>query len=609
MSDNERLRHLETLERPPCVVGTLAGLTYAMANFGGDDGTIYLAPANYPVNANYTIPSNVHLVAPKGSYFTVADGMILAFNGTFEAGLYRVFELVGTAQTTFAYGKGQIIYPQWWGATGDGVTDDTVALQATINSCPWRGVVVFAGNFVVTATLQVHAKQKVKFAGYHGVESAPNSSTVNYTGNDVLFNGYTVAGNRLAWVIENLTILGTGQTGTAVRTCHYRFTMRNCTVEGFEIGVRISGVTDPLVECRIDGSNFLHNTFPIVVDGDGATDGFLTGCVIAHGTTGFTCNTIGGWIVTDNHWYSLLNDMVISGAPTRVVIAQNIFDVDRGLGITGGVGIDFTITGSIQGGIIADNVFYTATADTTFIDFTVDHSNRVLVVGNQFFAAAGTLGTTGIAIGGAATLYGRAVANNFANLVTDISGAATTFEFLDISSVTVSTSATRLQFNRYGGTPALITTTNDMFRIAAANFPPLTIERTSNHVTNAPLSAQRFLTSTTQDMVDGFGTGFDFAIEDDAAVENRVAAIAATRDGADNSGRLELHTASGGVLAAKATIDVDGIMELLGTVGALLVHRLTTAQRNALAAVNGMIIYNTTTNRIEAYEAGAWVDL
>ncbi|MBT8448599.1 MAG: hypothetical protein KJO69_02860 [Gammaproteobacteria bacterium] len=33
----------------------------------------------------------------------------------------------------------------------------------------------------------------------------------------------------------------------------------------------------------------------------------------------------------------------------------------------------------------------------------------------------------------------------------------------------------------------------------------------------------------------------------------------------------------------------------------------TTTERNALTAVNGMIIYNTTTNVFNFYENGAWV--
>lgn len=34
---------------------------------------------------------------------------------------------------------------------------------------------------------------------------------------------------------------------------------------------------------------------------------------------------------------------------------------------------------------------------------------------------------------------------------------------------------------------------------------------------------------------------------------------------------------------------------------------MTTAERNALTATNGMIIYNTTTNVFNFYENGVWV--
>lgn len=36
---------------------------------------------------------------------------------------------------------------------------------------------------------------------------------------------------------------------------------------------------------------------------------------------------------------------------------------------------------------------------------------------------------------------------------------------------------------------------------------------------------------------------------------------------------------------------------------------LTTTQRNALSAVDGMLVYNSTDSRVQARAAGAWVDL
>lgn len=55
------------------------------------------------------------------------------------------------------------------------------------------------------------------------------------------------------------------------------------------------------------------------------------------------------------------------------------------------------------------------------------------------------------------------------------------------------------------------------------------------------------------------------------------------------------------------TVVTSAALEIQTTTGALLVSRMTTTQRNALTAVNGMIIYNTTTSAFNFRENGAWV--
>lgn len=53
--------------------------------------------------------------------------------------------------------------------------------------------------------------------------------------------------------------------------------------------------------------------------------------------------------------------------------------------------------------------------------------------------------------------------------------------------------------------------------------------------------------------------------------------------------------------ATSAKLDIDS------TSGALLIPRMSTTQRNALTATNGMIIYNTSTNAFNFRENGSWV--
>jgi hypothetical protein len=70
---------------------------------------------------------------------------------------------------------------------------------------------------------------------------------------------------------------------------------------------------------------------------------------------------------------------------------------------------------------------------------------------------------------------------------------------------------------------------------------------------------------------------------------------------------FQIRTRVAGAIGSR--FSVTGNVNIDGTTTALVLSRLTTTQQNALTGVNGMIIYNTSTNKFRGYAGGAWVDL
>lgn len=90
-----------------------------------------LVDSTITISVDKTIPSTVGVCVIKGGSFAVASGKTLTINGSFIAGLYRVFSGAGTV--VFGVGSIPEAYPQWWGGNPDG-TSSTAAISSAITA-------------------------------------------------------------------------------------------------------------------------------------------------------------------------------------------------------------------------------------------------------------------------------------------------------------------------------------------------------------------------------------------------------------------------------------------------------------------------------------------
>lgn len=146
---------------------TRASIALAVNTIKQAECTLELAPGEWTIDEDLTLPDNIALKVVRGATLAISSGKTLTLNGGFEAGLYTVFTGAGTA----SFGaRIREVYPQWFGAMGDGVTDDTAEIQEAITSLTNVAgdgtLFVPAGSYLVSSQLTVPQGLIVEGSGF-----------------------------------------------------------------------------------------------------------------------------------------------------------------------------------------------------------------------------------------------------------------------------------------------------------------------------------------------------------------------------------------------------------------------------------------------------------
>jgi len=183
----------------------LAAINSAITALAGS-GDLHFPKRTYLISDDLTIASGIRLVFEAGAKIKIADTKTLTINGTIDAGLYQVFEYGGaTSAVVFGAGSVKEVYPQWWGATGDGTTDDTTACQRALTA--YRNVHFPYGTYRMNCSAPGGsvAIGAWKISG-DGMQNTILKAAV--TTSPVLMNTYFAGWDRC--VIEDLELYGGG---------------------------------------------------------------------------------------------------------------------------------------------------------------------------------------------------------------------------------------------------------------------------------------------------------------------------------------------------------------------------------------------------------------
>ena len=356
----------------------------------------------------------------------------------------------------------------WFGATGNGVNDDTPEIQNCIAAAV-SAVYFPYGTYRISDTLR--PTRPFRFfgdgtsvsvispsIGIIAIESFANGDVsfenlgfnypVSATGGSAAIVIVPSVGSATGSSMRNISINGAGN-GVALTNCT-DFVMDSVFIYGFStIGVLIQQSTNVV----ITNSGFYGSTASVVtsaVDWSGSGGFRMEGNTINTVVNGLLYNysqpgTAGKLVVNDNAFEAVLNTAIKlsrsgTGSVKSVVIDSNAFH-----SCSTGLSIPTDATASwIQSLAVVGNAYY-GLGTTADIGFAIDSSDNANIVGNAIASATTGATTIAVMIGSSASnvvVQSNNLSGTFSNPSIAVGGGATHLRVLD-----------NLGFNPVGAAP------------------------------------------------------------------------------------------------------------------------------------------------------------
>ena len=292
-------------------IGTAAQQCTAAANA---NQTLQVAQ---PMAALSTQSMNCSIAFLQGGLIQPASRQAVTLSGTITAAPgQKIFDISLGTVTLGSNALNPVVYPEWWGAVGDGTTDDYAAIQAAINAVSYGTTTISTGlpkaavefackPYAIQSPLTFFVQSGImRGCGRGGAWNSLTGTLIVYTGSSTSAYALTVGG--FYSVLQNLSVVIGNGTGWAAGIDYegsqgkFDFVSVDCgglSGNGITGGAENLGQSDQLEMTKVSASNCWNGSGIKTTEGN-ALSWHLTNGSIYNNLYGISTNTSTNFTVT-----------------------------------------------------------------------------------------------------------------------------------------------------------------------------------------------------------------------------------------------------------------------------------------------------------------------
>jgi hypothetical protein len=303
-------------------------LNALISSIGSTKTDIYFPSGIYKIGSNVVFPSNVRLIMAYGAILKRTNSAIITLNCEISAGLYQIFDDDGTGSWGGSP-KIKEVYPEWFGAVGDGIINDYTSITKTIATSKVINKNIYLSNYY-----KITGEQILLFDEFNnlsvigngnsgfifdyiftpdlgdGSEGYEHGSWLEVRSDDITFDNITVKTNY------TLTDALYYRTVGIMVVVGKNIDIKNCKIRNVKYGIWLNPYTKETIEnVSIDGNDITKINVGVHLGYYDSTDIVGRTDVVKHIT------------ISNNKIYDGLGEMLYTSNYNGIKISENTQDV------------------------------------------------------------------------------------------------------------------------------------------------------------------------------------------------------------------------------------------------------------------------------------------